>query len=184
MGSKVHLVFFHIVMFIVTCAVAWSLIEGWFWDFWEGTRQLFQWAEPFAPFSTSFVAILAGIVAWLTYRHRRKADDREYEHRRTIDDRSERWKRVQSAIDLATADIDKIGRSAGLSLLRSLAADPDIEKRELELLLEIIENLLAEYVEEQNILLEESREVHHFFLPRWLTRIPVMLGLRKEDGRL
>lgn len=104
-------------------------------------REFFLWAAPLAPFSTAFVAIIAGIIAWETYKHRRIADNR-----------AEWWRRTQYAIDLVTADDDRIGRNTGLALLALLAKDPDPTDRDLKLIKEITSNLINE------ILLREENQ--------------------------
>lgn len=119
--------------------IIWKLLDG-------GLREAFIWAAPFAPFSTAFVAVIAGAIAWLNYWHRRAADNRTYEHQRVVDHRAEWWRRVQSAINLATADSDQIGRGAGIALLSHLADDPDLTPRDLELILDVLNNLMDEVI--------------------------------------
>jgi hypothetical protein len=82
------------VVVVVLVGVIWGLLTGWLGD-------------------TAFVATGAGLIAWLTYLHRYR-----------IDNRAEWWRRVQSAIDLLLNEDDKNVRNTGLALLINLADDP------------------------------------------------------------
>lgn len=145
--------------------VIWGVAEGWF-------RELFMWMAPFAPFSTAFVAAVAGVIAWRTYVHRRK-----------IDNRAEWWRRVQSAIDLATTDADQIGRKTGLTLLSHLSEDPDITSRDLELIRDVAEALMDEVLLEEKT--RSTEEVENEATPsyRWLPRIRGILRVRRVGRR-
>lgn len=141
------------------------MAEGWF-------RELFIWMAPFATFNTAFVAAVAGVIAWRTYVHRGK-----------IDNCAEWWRRVQSAIDLATTDADQIGRKTGLTLLSHLSEDPDITSRDLELIRDVAEALMDEVLLEEKT--RSTEEVENEPTPsyRWLPRIRGMLRARRVGRR-
>lgn len=143
----------------------------------------FIWAAPFAPFSAAFVAFVAGLIAWLTYRHRRKADDRDYEHRRRADNRAEWWRRVQSAIDLATADADQIGRKTGLTLLDHLSQDQDVTRQDIQLIIEVTNGIIDEGVTQEEVLSTHEVERGRTFHPRLRTWLTSRLRFKKEDRR-
>ncbi|BAU96770.1 hypothetical protein N24_2508 [Corynebacterium suranareeae] len=110
-------------------------------------REFFLWASPFAPFSTAFVAALAGIIAW-----------RNYKHRRISDNRAEWWRRTQYAIDLITSDDDRIGRSTGLALLSHLIEDSEPTTRDLELIREVTRKLMEEILTKEDRQSNEKEE--------------------------
>lgn len=115
--------------------LACGLIAGWTHNAVGLVRELLTLAEPFAPYSTALVALVAGLIAWISYRHRRIADNR-----------AEWWRRAQYAIDLTCTDDDKIGRNTGMRLLNHLLKDRSATQADAELLEDTVDALVDEVV--------------------------------------
>lgn len=82
------------------------------------------------------VAVTAAVVAYLSYRQRRLADNR-----------SEWWRRVASAIELCATAEDKIGRNTGMTLMNHLLKDPTATQADAAMLAEVANELIDEIVE-------------------------------------
>lgn len=117
-----------VTVIVLVGLVVWGLIDGWL-------RCLAIWARPFAPFSTAAIALVASVIALLSYRQRRHADNR-----------AEWWRRVQAAIDLLTED-EKIGRRSGLVLMGHLFADNGPTKKDLRMLMDVGSTLISEVID-------------------------------------
>ena len=105
----------------------------------EDISRLTEWfvlAEPFAPYATAVVALLAGLVAVAGVVQRHAADRR-----------AEWWRRVQYGIDLVR-DVDKVGRNAGLELLTSLLDDRRWQRIDVRTLQEVVNVLTDEVIDE------------------------------------
>lgn len=124
------------------------------------TRGLAEWAEPFAPFSTAVVAAVAGVIAWVSHRHRRISDNR-----------AEWWRRVQYAIDLVRIETDKIGRRTGQALLGRLLHDKSTTQRDAAMLEQVVNALVTEVLED-----EADR-------PGWMNRLRAKMSLRRRVRR-
>lgn len=119
----------------LTALLAWGLIGGWARSTVALGHDLLALVESFAPYSTALVALVAGVIAWVNYRHRRIADNR-----------AEWWRRTQYAIDLTCTDDDKIGRNTGMRLLTHLLKDRSATQADAELLEDTVDALVDEVV--------------------------------------
>lgn len=123
----------------------------------ERMRGLAQWAEPLAGFTPLLTAAVAA-AALVVGLHNLQVARRSLEQRRTADDRAEWWRRVQSAVDLVTAE-DRTFSASGSQLLRGLLRDKKISREEVTLLEELtgsLEEGLAALVEEDEPELQTS----------------------------
>lgn len=114
----------------------------------EDISRLSEWfvlAEPFAPYATAVVALLAGLVAVAGVIQRHAADRR-----------AEWWRRVQYGIDLVR-DVDKVGRNAGLELLTSLLDDRRWQRIDVRTLQDVVNVLTDEVIDELSAAQEAER---------------------------
>lgn len=93
----------------------------------DGARE----AAPLAPFVTVLVGILAGLVAWRSHVHRRRADSR-----------AEFWRRLQFTLDLLMTDDDPVRRNTGIALVTSLREDSSFLAEDVDLLLTTVETVM------------------------------------------
>lgn len=125
-----------ILVLATALVVTAGTIDGWFPDLLRVIRDVFVAIEPVAPFSTAFVAVVAGCIAWASHRHRRISDNR-----------AEWWRRSQYAIDLVCRDNDKVGRNTGMTLLNHQLEDVSAARADLQMLDRTVYSLIQEVVD-------------------------------------
>lgn len=94
-----------------------------------------QVIESIARMLLPFVGVGAAVVAFLSYRQRRLADNK-----------AEWWRRVSRAIELCATAEDQIGRNTGMTLMNYLLTDPTTTQEDAEMLADVVDTLINEIV--------------------------------------
>lgn len=81
------------------------------------------------------IAVGGAVVAFLSYRQRRIADNR-----------AEWWRRTSNAIELCATPGPKIGRRTGMQLLTEMLKDPTATRMDAQMLDRVVSTLIDEIV--------------------------------------
>lgn len=126
------------IIIVVIGLLVWGSFTGWVRDAGNVALEWFAWAKPIAPFSTAIVATAAGLIALVSYRQRRLADDR-----------AEWWRRAQYALDLIMVDSEQLGRKPGMKLLDHLVEDSKVTSRDAAMLKNAVKAIADEVVAQE-----------------------------------